>query len=324
MSNSSYTLRIKIDEKYRSNDKFVKYYQDKVHTGTYYGDSGVDLCMPFDYTAKCTGVNVCNLGISCELVDNCGKNVDMAMFPRSSISSTPLQLVESCQFIKSTCRDELVAYFICWPDKRHQSTITSNNYTIQEGTRLLQITSPDLKPIKVEIVDELSHPSHLPAHILRIKIDDQYKSNQKMIEYYQYIVDNCDSSESCINICMPTSYLLENQTVTKCGLGISCEMIDCNTGKNIGYYMNANYAILPETVHLANNVGIIDAGYRGEMIAMFRHQSNDTDSPTINIGAGSSVIRICTPDLYPMRVELVDTLSESDRGTNGIGSTGTK
>ena len=70
----------------------------------------------------------------------------------------------------------------------------------------------------------------------------------------------------------------------------------------------------------ANKVGVIDSDYRGEvLVALHNHSSVDTA-----VEPGERIAQlVITP--YIMGVfEEVDTLSDTERGTGGFGSTGTK
>ena len=87
-------------------------------------------------------------------------------------------------------------------------------------------------------------------------------------------------------------------------------------------------------MRLANSVGIIDAGYRGDLIAAVDtiglfgstdiwHIWNETLAP---IKKYERYFQICAPDLSPFLVHLVETEQElsppTERGTGGFGSTG--
>ncbi len=69
--------------------------------------------------------------------------------------------------------------------------------------------------------------------------------------------------------------------------------------------------------HLRNSVGVIDSGYRGEIMIKFGGNSHPT---TYDVGDRIAQL-IVMP--YPL-VELleVEELSETDRGSGGFGSTG--
>jgi len=69
---------------------------------------------------------------------------------------------------------------------------------------------------------------------------------------------------------------------------------------------------------MANSVGIIDAGYRGNIMAKVRNMSQT--ETTIN--EGEKLFQICSPTLEPIKFQIVDKLSDSSRGAGGFGSTG--
>jgi dUTP pyrophosphatase len=75
------------------------------------------------------------------------------------------------------------------------------------------------------------------------------------------------------------------------------------------------------TLRLANSVGIIDSGYRGNIIAVFDNIGKEAEHITLN----SRLVQLCTPTLQPFIVNVVDTedeLGTTSRGANGFGSTG--
>ena len=69
---------------------------------------------------------------------------------------------------------------------------------------------------------------------------------------------------------------------------------------------------------LANTVGVIDSGYRGEIMVVIRNQGDHVH--TIHTGDRIAQM-IITPYLVPQIIEVTE-LPASDRGTNGFGSTG--
>ena len=82
-------------------------------------------------------------------------------------------------------------------------------------------------------------------------------------------------------------------------------------------------------LRLANNQGIIDAGYRGPLIGMFDciyHSCDPSKDADYYMDAYSRVLQICAPNLIPIYVQVVDTLEEvgpnTSRGDGGFGSTG--
>ena len=81
-------------------------------------------------------------------------------------------------------------------------------------------------------------------------------------------------------------------------------------------------SISKKSVMLANSVGVIDAGYRGELILKFRNTSGDSIPAVYNVGdkIGQLVI-MPIPTIEPIFSE---DLSETDRGEGGFGSSDEK
>ncbi len=75
---------------------------------------------------------------------------------------------------------------------------------------------------------------------------------------------------------------------------------------------------------LANHVGIIDSGYRGNMMAALRKLPMDSNTEPYKVEKHTRLFQICHPTLCPIFVVLVSEseLNSSERGTGGFGSTG--
>jgi len=69
---------------------------------------------------------------------------------------------------------------------------------------------------------------------------------------------------------------------------------------------------------LSNSVGVIDSGYRGEIIVKFKKTVSHANSYNI----GERVAQLVLMKLPVVHVEEVTELSTSERGTGGFGSTG--
>lgn len=106
----------------------------------------------------------------------------------------------------------------------------------------------------------------------------------------------------------------------------SAQITNHSTNKtyNTGYYMYPRSSISKTRLRLANSVGIIDAGYRGHIMAMLDVIGNQ-DTPYEG-KAYERYIQICAPGLIPMTVEIVDNIEalgeKTERGEGGFGSTG--
>tara|TARA_Y100001935_G_C17135984_1_gene423037 strand:- start:154 stop:771 length:618 start_codon:yes stop_codon:yes gene_type:complete len=70
---------------------------------------------------------------------------------------------------------------------------------------------------------------------------------------------------------------------------------------------------------LANNVGIIDSGYRGTLYGPMHNVKNETNT----LVYGNRYLQITMPNLQPFYISVVDKIKvDSQRGVGGIGSTG--
>ena len=86
------------------------------------------------------------------------------------------------------------------------------------------------------------------------------------------------------------------------------------------YYLYARSSIYKTNFCLANNVGIIDAGYRGNVCAALHNKVSNSFSL---VKMGTRMTQICMPGLCPnVHVRLVNKLSNTSRGSGGFGSTG--
>tara|TARA_B100002052_G_scaffold298156_1_gene330788 strand:- start:752 stop:1189 length:438 start_codon:yes stop_codon:yes gene_type:complete len=126
------------------NDQAKKIYSN--HSHFHKGDSGLDLYVLEDLNFDAFETKKIKLGISCETED--GKSY--FLFPRSSISKTPLRMANSIGLIDAGYRGEIMA--VC-------DNIKNYSYQIKKGERLFQLVSNDLSEIEFKIVDSLSDSS---------------------------------------------------------------------------------------------------------------------------------------------------------------------
>jgi dUTP pyrophosphatase len=116
-------------------------------------------------------------------------------------------------------------------------------------------------------------------------------------------------------------------------LGVKCAMsaLASETAyqKATGYYLYPRSSIVKTPFRMANSVGIIDAGYRGEIMAVVDNtDSANNDLKTCierHMPPMSRVFQICAPSLEPFFVRIVEhecELGVTERGSGGFGSTG--
>ena len=113
-------------------------------------------------------------------------------------------------------------------------------------------------------------------------------------------------------------YILENLEIaageTKLiKLGISCEPIDGRA-----YYLFPRSSISKTPLRMSNSIGLIDGGYRGEIMASCDNIKNFN----FKIEKGQRLFQLVAVDSSPISYRIVKDLSETTRGKGGFGSTG--
>ena len=96
-------------------------------------------------------------------------------------------------------------------------------------------------------------------------------------------------------------------------LGISCENMDQKP-----YLLMPRSSISKTPLRLCNAIGLIDAGYRGEIMAAV----DNIKQKSCEVEKGQRLFQLVSMDGGPIYFELVDVLSSSERGLGGFGSTG--
>jgi len=87
------------------------------------------------------------------------------------------------------------------------------------------------------------------------------------------------------------------------------------------YKIHTRSSIYKTRWRLANNTGIIDAGYRGSLKAAMDYHKG-LDAPQTKLEKGKRYWQICMPTLEPFSVYIVSELDNTERGEGGHGSTG--
>jgi dUTP pyrophosphatase len=169
------------------------------------------------------------------------------------------------------------------------------------------------------------------SHTLLIQLDKNLPDEIK--DYYKGLTEEFNDEDSGIDLVCPYELSINVFQVGTMDLGIKCAMINNSTKKLTGYYLYPRSSISKTPLMLANHVGIIDMGYRGNLMAKIRCLPYDIvpfhdnyikcNSKNFKVRFFSRLFQICSPDLSPIFVKLVDQLPESKRGSGGFGSTGT-
>ena len=147
---------------------------------------------------------------------------------------------------------------------------------------------------------------------LRIKILDDMSN---LYPFYNDW-DPKHDGDSGLDLYCPDQLIIEPGETHLIKMGIACEMTD--------EYLPISYMLVPRSsisktpLRMSNSIGIIDAGYRGEIMAAV----DNTSDKDYMVVPGQRLFQIVHPTLCPFNVGVVDKLSETDRGDGGFGSTG--
>ena len=144
---------------------------------------------------------------------------------------------------------------------------------------------------------------------MKLKIKPINKDIHKMYENHNHF----HPGDSGLDI-----YIIENQIINpgetiRLKLGISCENLDAKS-----YFLMPRSSLSKTPLRLANSVGLIDAGYRGEIMAAV----DNIKDFAYEVEIGQRLFQIVAMDGSAIHFELGDHLSETTRGTDGFGSTG--
>lgn len=172
--------------------------------------------------------------------------------------------------------------------------------------------------------------------------DDLYSLYESHVDKHNQSLEDDTYTNAGFDLYIPENVTFDTAFDTKfVNLGVKCDMIYCK--KNMahilsyadmetpddnlpvgishktGFYVYPRSSMSKTPLMLANHVGIIDSGYRGELIAALR--SFDVG---YTIQERTRLLQICHPTLCPVFVVLVpeSEISITERGSGGFGSTG--
>ena len=135
--------------------------------------------------------------------------------------------------------------------------------------------------------------------------DDIYSMYKNHSHFHQ--------GDAGLDLFITKDQVIDPGSTAKIHLGISCENMEMKP-----YLLMARSSISKTPLRLSNAVGLIDAGYRGEIMAAV---DNIKDS-SYRLEKGQRLFQLVSMNGESIHFELVDTLSDTSRGEDGFGSTG--
>lgn len=102
------------------------------------------------------------------------------------------------------------------------------------------------------------------------------------------------------------------------GTGLAIEIPEGNVG-----FIFPRSSISKTKQRLSNSVGVIDSGYRGEILLKFKPtMMYPGNEDTVQYSIGDRIGQLIIIPYPKIEFEEVDELNDTDRGNNGFGSTG--
>lgn len=162
---------------------------------------------------------------------------------------------------------------------------------------------------------------------------------EEKISAHNMMVFTNPHPDSGFDLAVPTQTIIEPLGNILLDLGVKTAMVKIDPEKAEPTMAASSFAGMPQTpsgfymyprsslgtktkLRLANSVGIIDSGYRGNLKASLDNIHHEQEHLAEQ---GDRLVQICAPDLSPFMVQLVentDELRASTRGEGGFGSTG--
>ena len=145
---------------------------------------------------------------------------------------------------------------------------------------------------------------------------------------HNYHMMNNPFPDSGFDLLIPDKYTFNNMLTTNLiDLQFKAEMIYCDISTDkftaSPFYIYPRSSMSKTPLMLANHTGIVDSGYRGNLIAAFRCLFLNNQPYVVE--KHTRLVQICHPSLCPVFILFADNaedLSTTQRGDGGFGSTG--
>lgn len=165
---------------------------------------------------------------------------------------------------------------------------------------------------------------------LRSMYEEKFKLQREKVS--KFIKGENICVDAGVDIFTPSgNSIMYRSAANKLGTSLRCGMYFIDTNGDIfpcGYYMYPRSSTGSSTpLRLTNSVGIIDAGYRGELMGYFNNIHPNYDYP---VEKYQRLLQICSPNItYPIYPEFVNDpndlnmyITNNERESGGFGSTG--
>jgi dUTP pyrophosphatase len=128
-----------------------------------------------------------------------------------------------------------------------------------------------------------------------------------------YSEKNGTGADSGFDLYLPDDVFFPSETTVFVRFGVSAKTVSGS-----GFWLLPRSSISKTPLRFANSVGLIDPDYRGSLIAAVWNPTKEA----YHMKKGTRIAQVCLPSLMPFRVEWIENLNETLRGSGGFGSTG--
>uniref|UniRef100_A0A7S1WNH0 Deoxyuridine 5'-triphosphate nucleotidohydrolase n=1 Tax=Alexandrium catenella TaxID=2925 RepID=A0A7S1WNH0_ALECA len=314
------------------------------------GDSGLDLFCVKDETIPAGETRFVKLGIKASACSEGGENVSWLLMPRSSISKTPLRLCNSVGLIDAGYRGEVMAavdnvktadWHIKKGDRIVQAVAFGGGAVHFELVSELDQTTRGAGGFGSTVDTAATAPPATAATPeKRSAADADLETPAKQATPVQQKEEEV-SQEHCLLI-QPLSdavaelygghgqyhkgdsgldlFCVQDETIPAgetrfVKLGIKAAA--WQAAENVSWLLMPRSSISKTPLRLCNSVGLIDAGYRGEVMAAV---DNVKDSD-FQLKRGDRIVQAVGFSGKPLSFRVVDSLDKTTRGDGGFGST---
>lgn len=173
-------------------------------------------------------------------------------------------------------------------------------------------------PVTNDIIGDWSYyPNNIKKNPIILKI--------KKLDTNAKLPEKQSAGAAAFDIYALEDTVLPAFEVVKVRTGIAVEVPE---GFKLEVYTRSGYAA--KGINIVNQPGKIDSDYRGELFMLLRYlptnlykwRIESSDSKIYKISAGDRIAQIELQEVVPTEIVEVSELSETERGTGGLGSTG--
>ncbi len=113
-------------------------------------------------------------------------------------------------------------------------------------------------------------------------------------------------------------FIASSQTIKAGDTTLIKLQMACESENNQPYLLMPRSSIAKTPLRLCNSIGLIDGGYRGEIMAAV----DNIKTEDYSVEPNQRLFQLVAMNGEPIAFEIVDELSDSTRGDGGFGSTG--